>query len=78
MEIFGVYGLSTVLTIIFAVFYYRVAENENASRLLWVGLSVAVSFLTRILGLGLIGLVLGQAALFAGITIVRALISRNR
>jgi len=77
MEIFGVYGLDTILIIVFAVFFYKAAEREGASRFLWTCLSIIVSLSSRILSLGLIGLILGQVALFFGIGIVRALISQR-
>ena len=78
MEIFGVYGLDTILIIVFAVLYYKAADIENASKLLWVGLSLIVSFGARILSLGLLGLILAQVALFGTIAVVRALLSKRR
>ena len=77
MEIFGVYGLDTILIIIFAVFFYKAAEREDASKFLWTGLSIISSLTSRILALGLLGLILGQVALFLGIGIVRALLSKK-
>jgi len=77
MEIFGVYGLDTVLWIIFAVFFYKAAAREDASKLTWTGLSLIVSFSARILALGIPGLILGQVVLFFAIGIVRAWLSRK-
>ena len=77
MEIFGAYSLHTILTIVFAIFYYKVADLERASKLLWTGLSIVVSLGTRILGWGLLGLILGQIALLFIIGIVRCLLSRK-
>ena len=77
MEIFGVYGLDTVLMIIFAVLYYKAAAREGASKFLWVGLSVIVSLISRILSWGPLGLILGQVALFFVIGIIRSLLSRK-
>jgi hypothetical protein len=57
---------------VFAAFYYRAAEFENESRLLWCGLSIAISLATLFyFHWGLLGTVLGQVGLFAGITIFR-------
>lgn len=77
MEIFGVYGFDTVFIILFAIFFYRVADVEGGSRLLWVGLSLVVSFASRILALGIPGLILGQALLFLAITLMRVWRSRK-
>jgi hypothetical protein len=77
MEIFGVYGLDTILIIAFAVFFYKAADYENASKILWVGLSIIVSFLNRILGGGLLTLISGQVVLFFAIAVVRAVFSRK-
>ena len=77
MEIFGVYGLDTILLIVFAVFFYKAAAREGASKLVWTGLSVIVSLSARLLALGIVGLILGQVALFFAIGIVRAWLSRK-
>ena len=78
MEIFGVYGLDTILIIAFAVLYYKAADIENASKLLWVGLSLTVSLAIRILSLGLPWLILGQVALFFVIAVIRALLTKRK
>jgi hypothetical protein len=56
------------------------AEARNGGRnngVLWAGLSIAVSaLLIRLFGAGWLLVVLGQAALFVGIGIVRALRDR--
>jgi hypothetical protein len=58
----------------FGAFYYRAAEFENESPLIWCGLSVLISVLTIFwLHWGLLGLIFGQIGLFAGITIFRML-----
>ncbi len=75
MEIFGAYNLHTILTIVFAIFYYKAADIEKASKLLWTSLSIVVSLGTKILGWGLPGLILGQIALLFIIGIVRCLLS---
>jgi len=55
-----------------AVFYYKAAMMEDASGLLWSGLSVLVFVITWVvLGWGWLGCLVGQAALFAGITVVQ-------
>ena len=57
---------------VFAAFFYRAAEFENESRLLWCGLSIVISLVTLFyFGWGWLGTVLGQVGLFAGITIFR-------
>jgi hypothetical protein len=56
----------------FAVFYYRAAEAEKESSLLWCGLSVLISIATMfLLPWGWLGTLLGQVGLFVGITIFR-------
>jgi len=61
-----------LLIAVFAAFFYRAAEFENESRLLWCGLSLVISLATLFyFGWGLLGAVLGQVGLFAGITIFR-------
>ena len=77
MEIFGVYDFDTILTIVFAVFFYKAAGYENASKILWVGLSIIVSLLSRIFGFGLIGLISGQVVLFFAIAVIRSIFSRK-
>jgi hypothetical protein len=58
----------------FGAFYYRAAQFENESTLLWCGLSLLISVLTVFwLHWGLLGMFAGQAGLFAGITIFRIL-----
>ncbi len=63
----------TILMIaLFAAFYYRAAEFENESRLLWCGLSILISLATLFyFHWGWLGTVLGQVGLFVGITIFR-------
>jgi len=57
---------------LFAAFYYRAAEFENESRLLWCGLSLVISLATLFyFHWGWLGAVLGQVGLFAGITLFR-------
>ncbi len=61
------------VAIALAVFWYRGAETENVSPLLWLGLSVGISAVIIIgLGGGCIAALLGQAALFVAITVYRA------
>ena len=55
-----------------AAFFYRAAEFENESSLLWCGLSLVISLATLLyFHWGMLGTVLGQVELFAGITIFR-------
>ena len=55
-----------------AAFFYRAAEFENESRLLWCGLSIVISLATLFyLHWGRLGIGIGQVGLFAGITLFR-------
>jgi len=66
------YLLSPVVLIVFAIFYYRAGESEGSSGILWAGLSMGISLLLWVvLHYGLIMMLLGQIALFLGITIIR-------
>ena len=63
-----------VVLIVCAVFFYRAAEAEDASGLLWAALSVVISiFILRYTALGWIGMLIGQVGLFIGIGLFRAL-----
>jgi hypothetical protein len=56
----------------FGAFYYRAAQFENESTLIWCGLSVSISVLTIFwLHWGWLGIILGQVGLFIGITLFR-------
>jgi hypothetical protein len=69
----SMYSFNFVLLILMAVFFYRAADFEDGPRLLWTALSVAISLLTwQVLRMGLLEMMLGQAGLFVGITLVRA------
>jgi hypothetical protein len=60
------------MIVVFAVFFYRAAESEKESGLLWCGLSVLISLAAMfLLPWGWLGILLGQVGLFAGITIFR-------
>lgn len=64
--------LSILIVAGFAAFFYRAAEFENESGLLWCGASLLISIAAMFfLHWGLPGIVLGQVGLFAGITIYR-------
>lgn len=66
--------LFIIIILAFAIFFLRAAEFEDASGFLWAGLSLLVSALTWfVFHWGWLGAVLGQAGLFAGITIFRML-----
>jgi len=78
MEFLGVYGLDTIVIIAFAIAYYKAAQIENASALLWTGLSIIVSLAIRIIGLGLLALIISQVLLFLAITVVRVLASKRK
>lgn len=64
--------LSIVVIIASAVFFYKAAEFENTSTMVWTGLSVLISVLIwLVLGGGFVFLALGQVLLFVGITVYR-------
>ena len=67
--------LITILIIAaFAVFYYRAAEFENESTLIWCGLSLTISMVMLFwLHAGWLWIILGQIGLYVGITLVRVL-----
>lgn len=68
------YSFNFVLLIVFAVFFYRAAESEDAPAILWTLLSIAISVLIwQVLRWGLLAMILGQVALFIGIGVFRAL-----
>jgi len=63
-----------LLVSICAVFFYRAAELENESTLLWTGMSVVISAAALFfLHWGWLGCLLGQIGLFVGITVFRML-----
>ena len=66
------YSLQTILLIACAVLYYKIADAEDESGILWAGMSIGVYMLTwRLLHSGYVGNLLGQALLFGGITLWR-------
>ncbi len=68
------YSVEFVLLIVALVFYYKVADIEDAPRWLWMGLSAGVYLFTwQVLHWGFIGCLLGQVGLFLGIAMYRVL-----
>jgi hypothetical protein len=66
--------LAILMMVAGAVFFHRAAEFENESSLVWTGLSVVISAMTLfVFRWDWLGCLLGQAGLFAGITIFRML-----
>ena len=66
--------LPIIIIIAYGVFFCRAAEFEDESTWIWGGLSVAISAVAFFwLGCGWLGISLGQAGLFDGITIFRIL-----
>ena len=62
-----------------AIFWYRGAETENLSPLLWVGPSVGISVVVIIgFGGGWIATLISQAALLIGITLYRTFAARDK
>ncbi len=67
-----------VLLIGCAVVWFKAAEIEHASTILWTGLSVLVFLATWLaLGWGLLGCLGGQVVLLGGVTLVRFLRPHN-
>jgi hypothetical protein len=66
------YSFNFLLTVVFAIFFYRAGEFEGSPGLLWAALSVAISLLIwRWLGWGLLAMILGQIGLFVAIGVFR-------
>jgi hypothetical protein len=64
-----IYSVQFVLLLVFAAAYYKAAEIENASGILWASMSVVTFLITwRLFHWGTPGNLLGQFALLAGIT----------
>jgi len=62
------------MAVVFAIFFYRAGEFDGAPGLLWAALSIAISLLIwQCLHWGLLAMLLGQAALFVGIGVVRVI-----
>jgi hypothetical protein len=80
MNPFGMfYSFQFVLLVACAGLYYKAAEIENASGILWAGLSVMTFALTWLfLHWGMIGNLFGQAVLLVAITLVRVLRDRRQ
>ena len=71
------FGLGTIFIIAFATIYYKLAEVENTSKILWAGLSILFSMASGILSLGFIGLFLSQVLLLFIITLLRFIPSKK-
>ena len=70
----GLLSLTTILIVASAILFYRAAQFEGRSGLLWTVLSVAISLiLLEWFHWGLIGIILGQVGLFFGIAIARTI-----
>lgn len=68
--------LGLILLIAFAVFFYRVAEIEKRSGILWAILSVGLFIAGEFLG-GLIGIFLFQGFLFVLMFALNAMTSKK-
>jgi hypothetical protein len=67
------YSFTFVLLVACAVLFYRAGEFEGSSGVAWAGLSAVISVaIWRWLHGGFIAVLLGQVALFAGITLYRS------
>jgi hypothetical protein len=61
-----------------AVLFYRVADMEDESTIIWPGLSIGIYLVTLcVLGWGLLGNLLGQAGLMAVMVAVRMVRDRR-
>lgn len=69
-----IYSLQFVALLVFAGAYYKAADIENASGILWAGMSVTIFLITWLFfHWGFPGIFFGQFLLLAGITAVRVL-----
>jgi len=67
------YSFKFIVAVVCAVFFYRAGEFEGSSGITWAGLSAVISFaMLRWLQGGVIAVLLGQVALFIGITLYRS------
>jgi hypothetical protein len=67
------YSFTFVLLLACAVFFYRAGESEGTSGVAWAGMSILISVAVwHWLHGGFIAILLGQAGLFAGITLYRS------
>jgi hypothetical protein len=68
------YSWDFLLTVVFAIFFYRAGEFDGGPGLLWATLSIAISLLIwQWLHWGLLGIILGQVALFIGFGVFRVI-----
>ena len=66
------YSFQFLVLLLCAAFYFRAAELEDASGLLWAGLSILVSLVTWVfLSWGLLACLGGQLGLLAAITLLK-------
>ncbi len=69
-----IYSFSLISLVVYAVFFYKAGEYEGSSGIAWGALSVLISVaIWRWLHGGVFSMLLGQVALFAGITVFRSL-----
>lgn len=70
---------TVILVLVCAIFYYRAAELEETSGLLWAGLSILVSCVIWLwLHGGFVAVFLGQVGLFVAITLYRCSRSKDQ
>jgi hypothetical protein len=66
------YTFEFIVTVVFAIFWYRAGVLEKAPALLWAVLSAGLSLVIwQLLTGGTLMIILGQLGLFAAIVIVR-------
>jgi hypothetical protein len=72
MFMLQIYSFNLVVLLASAIFFYRAADLDNNSGVLWATLSVVVSVLVWFgLGWGVIGIIVSQVGLLVCIGIVR-------
>jgi hypothetical protein len=66
------YSWNFILMLVFAIFYYRAAEFDDCSGILWAAMSLAISLLIwQWLHWGALAMIFGQILLFVGIGVFR-------
>jgi len=73
-----VHGLDAILLIVFAFIFYKLAEVQKASMLLWTSMSVIVFLGARLISFGLLGALIGQLVLFFGLILIKVLSSEKK
>ena len=68
-----------IVLLVCASFFYKAAEFEDRSGILWAGASAGFFVLTwMVFHWGFVGDLAGQAALFVGIALARVIVDRRK